>query len=229
MRGPSEESNGPDGVRGVADSAGTDASGIRWLLAANLLTLALALWQGSSVAALLWPYWFQSLAIGWFHARRIRALGAFSTRGLSQAGRRVPETEAAKRSTANFFLLHYGGFHLAYGVFLLAFAMPEPAEWRWILIAVPALVLAQARLHSGELAVDARGRPSLALMMVAPYVRAVPMHLILCVGAFVAPAGTLALVATVAIKTLGDLATQRVERRILTPADPGSASGPPAA
>lgn len=217
----------PDVTRHPADSAGVDASGLRWLVAANLLTLALALWQGSSVAALLWPYWFQSLAIGWFNARRIRALGAFSTRGLSQAGRRVPETEATKRSTANFFLGHYGGFHLAYGLFLLAFAMPEPAEWRWILIAIPTLVLAQARVHRAERATDARARPSLALMMVAPYVRAVPMHLILCVGAFVAPAGTLALVLTGVIKTLGDIVTERAAQRILTSADSGSASAPP--
>lgn len=86
--------------------AQADRHSLWWLLAGNVLTLMVAVGQASSVAAMLWPFWLQSLAIGWFNARRIRALGAFSTRGLMHGRRRVQESEGAKRSAAIFFLVH---------------------------------------------------------------------------------------------------------------------------
>jgi hypothetical protein len=192
-----------------------DRSGPGLLLAGNALTLGLALWQGASVASLLWPFWFQSLVIGVFNFRRMRALRAFSTRGMSDGGgKRIAETEAGKRSTGNFFLGHYGGFHLAYLLFLAAFAMPQPEEWRFILPAMLALVLVQARVHRDQVAADVAARPSLTLMMLAPYLRVLPMHLILIVGAVMAPTGAMALALTVVLKTLADLATHEIERRI---------------
>lgn len=206
----------PSPVVSVAPSRlAADRSSIGLLLAGNALTLGLALWQGASVASLLWPFWFQSLVIGVFNFRRMRALRAFSTRGMSGGGgRRVPETEAGKRSTANFFLGHYGGFHVAYLLFLAAFVMPQPHEWRWMLPAMLALMLVQARVHRDQTTADAAARPSLTLMMLAPYLRMLPMHLILIVGAVLAPAGAIALGLTVVLKTLADLATHEIERRI---------------
>jgi hypothetical protein len=214
MNGPPNSAN-PRARTHLHPSAGLDRRSIRWLLAGNALTLGLALWQGASVASLLWPFWFQSLVIGVFNFRRMRALRAFSTRGMSDGGgKRIPETEAGKRSTANFFLGHYGGFHVAYLLFLAALAWPQPHEWRWMLPAMLALVLVQARVHRDQVAADATARPSLTLMMLAPYLRVLPMHLILIVGAVLVPTGAMALMLTMVLKTLADLATHEIERRI---------------
>ena len=50
--------------------------------------------------------------IGYFNYRRMLMLRNFTTEGLSSNGKSVPETAKGKRDTANFFLLHYGFFHL---------------------------------------------------------------------------------------------------------------------
>jgi hypothetical protein len=46
---------------------------VRSLLASNLLTLALAVWQRWPLVVLLWPYWVQSIVIGWYARKRILA------------------------------------------------------------------------------------------------------------------------------------------------------------
>jgi hypothetical protein len=206
----------PPAVTAAANRATGDRSGLGLLLAGNALTLVLALWQGASVASLLWPFWFQSLVIGVFNFKRMRALRAFSTRGMTDGrGRRIPETEAGKRSTANFFLGHFCGFHLAFLLFLAAFAWPPAHEWRWMLPAMLGLVVVQARIHRDQVAADAPRRPSLPLMTLTPYLRVLPMQLILVVGAMLAPVGPVAMVLTVTIKTLGDLASHEMERRVV--------------
>jgi hypothetical protein len=81
---------------------------VRNLLLANGATLAAALLLEWDAGWLLWPYWIQSVVIGWYARRRMLALVRFSTEGFTSNGRRVPEDESGKRSTANFFALHYG-------------------------------------------------------------------------------------------------------------------------
>ncbi|MDV7396488.1 DUF6498-containing protein, partial [Arthrospira platensis SPKY1] len=51
------------------------------LLLANAATLAVALALGWDLAWLLWPYWVQSVVIGWYARQRMLALRAFSTSG----------------------------------------------------------------------------------------------------------------------------------------------------
>ena len=90
--------------------------GVLGIVAANVLTIALAWWQHWPLVTLLWPYWLQSVIIGWYSRKRILALGQFSlanTDGFDKGS-----DEATKRSTARFFTLHYGAFHLVYALFL---------------------------------------------------------------------------------------------------------------
>ena len=86
----------------------------RSLLAVNAATVALALALDWPVATLLWPYWIQSIVIGYFSCKRILALGRFSTEGLTMNDRAVSPTVATQRSVASFFSVHYGFFHVVY-------------------------------------------------------------------------------------------------------------------
>lgn len=45
-------------------------------------------------------------------------LKKFSSVGLTSNGRPVPENKKGKRSTAFFFAVHFGFFHLGYLVFI---------------------------------------------------------------------------------------------------------------
>ena len=103
----------------------------RSLLAVNAATVALALALDWPVATLLWPYWVQSIIIGYFSCKRILALGRFSTEGLTMNDRAVSPTVATQRSVASFFAVHYGFFHIVYLVFLMAQHTGQLRWWDW--------------------------------------------------------------------------------------------------
>ena len=186
----------------------------RDLLLSNLLTLAMALAFDWPIGWLLWPFWIQSVVIGWYARKRMRALRDFTTEGLRANGRPVPETEAGKNSTATFFALHYGAFHLVYLVFLCKAHLPDGWGDLAILAACGvSFVLSQRRTYAAQHAADLRGRPNLGALMFLPYLRVVPMHVMVMVTDGWA-ATTPALLLVVALKTASDLLLDHVDRRI---------------
>ena len=185
----------------------------RNLLFSNAATLGAAFALHWDLGWLLWPYWIQSVIVGWYARRRMLALDRFSTEGFTSSGRRVAEDDSGKRSTATFFALHYGCFHLAY----LAFLCKEHpvADLRSIAVLVACGVsfgLSQRETYASQHAADLRGRPNLGTLMFTPYLRVVPMHLAILAG--VNATGGVALWVFCALKTLSDLLLDRIDRHM---------------
>lgn len=186
----------------------------RNLLLANAATLAAALAFRWDAGWLLWPYWMQSVVIGWYGRRRILALRQFSTEGFTSNGRRVPEDEGGKRSTANFFALHYGFFHAGYLFFLWQEHRPHAGWDVLVLLACGAsFVLSQRQTFAAQHAADLRGRPNLGALMFTPYLRVVPMHLAIIAGSSMGDGAGMLLWFTV-LKSASDLALDLVDRRM---------------
>lgn len=190
------------------------------ILAGNLLSLAVALQQQWPLAFLLWPYWLQSLAIGWYARRRMLALQRFSTAGLTINDEPVAPTDGTRRTVANFFAVHYGGFHALYFLFLLAFgaggefgATPSARDVLFFAALGIAFVLAHRASHRRNLAADLRCERNLGALMFLPYLRIVPMHLAILFGTQIAETGAYLLF--VGLKFLADLSMHVVEHRWL--------------
>lgn len=98
------------------------------LLVANGFTIWLVLTEDPSLTDALWIYWGQSVVIGLLTIARIFAYGIAPEKmmqSIQQAKAPLSQTVAnriAKWLLAPFFLVHYGGFHLVYALFLLAFS-----------------------------------------------------------------------------------------------------------
>lgn len=183
------------------------------LIGANTLTLALALWLDWSVSTLLWPYWLQNMVIGWYARKRMLALRDFSTEGFTSNDEPVPENEQGKRSTAGFFVLHYGFFHLVYLIFLCALApLTRFRDFIVVLACGFSYVVAQRKTFAEQSAIDAAGRPNLGALMFLPYLRVLPIHMTIVLGA--GRLGSAALVLFVVLKTLADIGLDRLDRRI---------------
>jgi len=194
---------------------------VRSLLAANGVTIALALALRWELGPLLWIYWTQSVVIGIFQFRRIMDLKEFSTNNFKINDRAVEPTVATKRSTAFFFLLHYNFFHVGYLVFLLIEARPDPSAAIYILLCA-ALFFANHR-YSYRTNQEEKPKtiPNIGTMMFVPYLRIIPMHLVIIFAAGHTNS-TLALLAFSLLKTGADVLMHLVEHRVLY--SPGGAT-----
>ncbi|MEG3791409.1 DUF6498-containing protein [Lysobacter sp. CCNWLW3] len=185
----------------------------RNLLLSNAATLVAALALGWSVGWLLWAYWIQSVIVGYYARERMLSLREFSTEGFTSGGQRVPEDEAGKRSTARFFVLHYGFFHLGYLVFLFAQHRVAGAfDWLVLVACGVSFALSQRKTYQVQHAADLRGRPNLGALMFTPYLRVLPMHLTILFGA--GGQGTAALLVFCTLKTVSDLGLDAIDRRM---------------
>lgn len=191
--------------------------GARSLIAANAVTLAMALAFRWPLSALLWPYWIQSVVIGYFSRKRMLALDQFSIEGYEPDERETEPTEDTKRSSATFFTLHYGFFHFVYAVFIGSRAS-ELAPWDWLGIAIAGIsfVWNHRQSYLRNIEADTRGKPNLGTMMFLPYLRVIPMHLtILIGGALSAAFSPVAIVFFCLMKTGADVVMHRIEHRLL--------------
>jgi hypothetical protein len=185
----------------------------RNLILANVVTLFAALLFQWEVAWLFWPYWIQSVIIGAYARKRMLDLAQFSTAGFTSNDQPVPENEEGKRSTANFFVLHYGGFHLGSLVFLLA-EHRVSGLWNMLILFAcgVSFVLSQRATYAVQHAADLRGKPNLGKLMFMPYVRILPMHLGIIFGSGLG-GGVFGLALFTALKTMSDIALDHWDRK----------------
>ena len=182
------------------------------LLLSNLVTIVLAVYQQWDVFVLMWIYWGQSVIIGYFNVRRIMDLKEFSTAGFKINNRAVEPTPATQRQTAVFFALHYGIFHLGYLVFLSVdtkAAGSFPVFYVLVCIGVFYLNHWFSYRYNRELEQDRV--PNIGSIMFFPYIRIIPMHLMIVAGVSVFGGSTGALIIFLLLKTAADAAMHFVE------------------
>jgi hypothetical protein len=192
------------------------------IVLANAVALAIAWWERWPMLLLLFPYWVQSVVIGWYSGRRILALERFSLQGTS--GFTGADDREIKRNTVKFFVLHYGGFHLGYLFFMyislvtgtiIDDAPPEVTQRDLLWIAAISLMFLfthRASFHR-NLENDRKGCPNIGTVMFLPYLRVVPMHITIISGLALGYTGGVLLFGS--LKTLADVLMHWVEHRVL--------------
>ena len=194
------------------------------LLAANALTIVLAVVEGWELGPLMWIYWIQSIIIGGFRFLRMLSLDRFSTDGVLINDRPVKPTRATQMKMSFFFLVHYGGFHLAYAFFLVSEQKVAPGDGFLIVVCVAIFLANHWFSFRSNLEKDVRTTPNIGRLMFFPYARIIPMHMTIVFGAYVAATET-ALLIFLSLKTLADLIMHAIEhrqgsfRKIILPAE----------
>ncbi len=190
-----------------------EASATTGLLISNAMTLAAAFILEWPLALVIWPYWIQSVIVGWYARKRMLALKKFSTEGFTSNDQPVPENEKGKRSTASFFAFHYGFFHLAYLLFLVGMAKLDSAwDIFWIVVCGFSYAFAQKKTYEKQVATDALGKPNLGKLMFLPYLRILPMHITIIFGAM-GNYSTFAMLLFMSLKTIADVLLDKFDRR----------------
>lgn len=191
----------------------TEVSSTSRLLISNALTLVVALTLKWPLALVIWPYWIQSIIIGWYARKRMLALKKFSTEGFTSNDEPVPENAKGKRETASFFVLHYGFFHVVYLLFLLG-TVKLDSGWDifWIIVCGFSYVFAQRKTCEQQIASEALGKPNLGKLMCLPYLRILPMHLTIIFGMI--GGSTFSILFFMTLKTIADVLLDRLDRNM---------------
>lgn len=194
------------------------------LIFSNLLVIVFALKDDLTALDILWIYWMQSVIIGVFNFFKILTLKEFSTAGFKQGGKEILPTKASKISTAVFFLIHYGFFHLIYAVFLgtfSTFGLMDNYEFKsgYFLYTTAGFLISYFIEFIKSKNEQTETPPNLGKVMFAPYVRIIPMHLTIIFGGVIATAGSglsintnlSVIILFICIKTVVDLITHSVK------------------
>ena len=190
---------------------GTDRS-LVVLLLSNLVTIVLAVYQQWDVFILMWIYWGQSVIIGYFNVRRIMDLKEFSTTGFKINNRSVKPTPETQRQTAVFFALHYGLFHLGYLVFLSTDAKVAGGfPVFYVLVCIGVFYLNHRFSYRYNREQEQDRVPNIGSIMFFPYIRIIPMHLMIVAGVTVFGGSAGALIVFLLLKTAADAAMHVVE------------------
>jgi len=177
------------------------------LLGSNILTIAMALFQHWSLMTIMVAYWVQSVIIGSFNVLRILSLEQFSTDNFYLNDKPVAPTEKTKKSTALFFALHYGFFHLIYLIFLITGG--SSIDWRYVLFAGCIFFVDHGFSFRYNKERDEKKITNIGRLMFFPYARIIPMHIVLLVYGIAVRGG--ALMVFLGLKTVADLLMHVVE------------------
>lgn len=215
------------------------------IVGSNLLVLVGAAVWGGGLLHFLWPFWLQSVIIGWYAQQRIRVLREYCADGVEFNDQPVAPTPENARFAANFFVMHYGGFHAIYAVFLLAFTRQAAEsglatltdsetgelltfeagrfgdlDWLWLVGVGISFWLTHRASFREHVATDLARVPKLGTLMFMPYARILPMHLTIIFGALVG-GGRGAVLLFGVLKTAADLVMHKVEHHVYRRGDTG--------
>jgi hypothetical protein len=181
------------------------------LLLVNVAILAYALYDRWDAVTLMAAYWAQSVLIGIANVFRLLALDRFSTEGFKIGGKSVDPTPAVKRQTAIFFAIHYGFFHFGYFVFLMSMAKANtPLFDAGFWLCTVAFGINHVWSYRYNAALDRQGTPNIGTLMFTPYLRIIPMHITIVIGAlFIHSAAGMILFGV--LKTFADLGMHLIE------------------
>jgi len=134
---------------------------------------------------IIWLYWCQSVLIGLFNFLDMLTLRSenISIGNLTINDRPVTP-EQAKGCLPWFFLIHYGGFHIGYMIFLFVdFKITDIdfSSFKWSLLALAISYIfffLQNKIRYTHI------KRSIGAMFFTPYLRIVPMHLTILLPKF---------------------------------------------
>jgi hypothetical protein len=181
------------------------------LIAANLVSIVLAVIYSWDVKTLMLIYWSQSVIIGIFQFIKIMNLKNFSTEGFGSTNVIVGPNQATKNHVLRMFPIYYGIFLIGY---LLYFGLD-------FLRLLPAIILPVAiflinhyisyRQHKGE---NQNKVLNIGILMFLPFIRTVPMHFAICAAVYLSHSAA-TLIIFLVLKMIADVIMHIVEHRMM--------------
>ena len=133
--------------------------------------------------SIIWLFWVQSVLIGLFNF-----LELYTTKNVDAKDFKLNDQQVdPQRSTGCyswFFLFHYEFFHLGYFIFLLVLLKFTDIDFSFLKLAFLILLANQIFVFIRHKQEYKREMPRLGTMFFMPYLRIIPMHMMILLPAF---------------------------------------------
>jgi len=133
---------------------------------------------------LIWLYWTQSVLYGLFNFLDMETVRKADMSGMDIKPLKDMSGKQAARTAGWFFLVHYGGFHFAYFIYLLITKHSGPFDWDMYKKVIAAFLVFQVINFVQHKIQDRTRSANIGRMFAIPYLRIVPMHLCILLPAF---------------------------------------------
>ncbi len=148
-----------------------------FLVAANIFCIWYYSEHPDGFSTIVWIYWFQSIIIGLFNFLDLLTLKKFDAGTFKINGE--PATDKNKGCIAWFFLVHYGAFHFGYAIFLLVQLGISNLNSSVIMLVVAGFFVEGIISFRKQKAIENVNPVSIGALFFLPYLRIVPMHLMI--------------------------------------------------
>ncbi|MBU0761125.1 MAG: hypothetical protein KJ600_05040 [Nanoarchaeota archaeon] len=190
------------------------------LLTFNFIAVVGVLFWDWSSSFLLFSYWLENLAIGFFNVLKMSKATKMGNNGLFTYSVNGKDVRASKSGTIVFFIFHYGGFMFVHLIFLLFFifggfgGLERPDGLArffgqsfifFIGVFVSHLVSYKVNYVGNE----EYKKASVGKLFVLPYKRIIPIHVTIILAALVSSPALL----LIGLKTLIDVVGHLGERK----------------
>jgi hypothetical protein len=177
------------------------------LMAFNIILIVEYSDDPSYYTTIVWIFWIQSVIIGIFNFFDMLTLRKVEI-GNFTIDDETPSPAKAKGCLSFFFLVHYGGFHLGYLIFLSISFKFSAIDFYVLKFAFLSLLVSSLIQFVQNKTVYRNVPRSITKMFFIPYLRIVPMHLTILLPEFLdwQPGMTFLILKTV-FDLIGHLAT----------------------
>lgn len=150
-----------------------------FLLAGNLYCIWYYEKYPDDFTTIVWIYWCQSVIIGFFNFLELQTLNKASAGEMN-----MNDNPAEKGCLPWFFLIHFGGFHLAYFIFLLIRFPLYNVQQKILLLGVAVFFIESIIGFMRHLSFRKTMKVNAGVLFFLPYLRIIPMHLMILLPAF---------------------------------------------
>jgi Family of unknown function (DUF6498) len=155
---------------------------ILFLLAGNFYCIWYYQNHPESFATIIWIYWFQSITIGLFNVLDLLTLKNHEAHGSKI---NTPPVEVGNKGcAAGFFAMHFGLFHLVYGIFLLVGYGISSVNKMVFLLGIATFFLESTLNFIRQKKMEQTVNFNIGDRFLLPYVRIFPMHLMILLPIF---------------------------------------------
>jgi len=157
--------------------------GFVFLIAINVYCIWYYQTHPNDFHSLVFLYWGQSVLIGIFNFADLLTVKNIIPGSMKMNDQPIKNDRGSKGCAAFFFLVHYGLFHLVYGIFILVSSKVN-IDFRFVMLGLAAFSLGLIIQFIQQKQIQKTEPANIGKMFFLPYLRIIPMHLMILLPAF---------------------------------------------